>query len=211
MKSLIKWLISLFFKPKKDDIKDIPPETKTHLKIVKPQKAVKAQKEPDPKELLRKRFPFDLSLYTKSTTAARLGIHNQPKDIKEILALRDVHEHIVLPCYLEFAIKQGKHFSLNSGYRCLTLNRALGSEDTSQHIKGQAVDIEFIGISNDFLAEWIFHNLTFDQLIKEMIEDYDPQAGWVHCSYVSDDRNRNIMGQIKKGGKYQHLKTKKIH
>ncbi len=32
--------------------------------------------------------------------------------------------------------------TLSSGYRCLPLNRAIGSRDTSQHVLGQAADIK---------------------------------------------------------------------
>lgn len=38
--------------------------------------------------------------------------------------------------------------TVTSGYRCLTLNRAIGSKDTSQHLKGQAADIK---LSNEIV------------------------------------------------------------
>jgi uncharacterized protein YcbK (DUF882 family) len=38
-------------------------------------------------------------------------------------------------------------FIVNSGFRCLTHNREVGSEDTSQHPLGFAVDIEPEGIT----------------------------------------------------------------
>lgn len=38
--------------------------------------------------------------------------------------------------------------TVTSGYRCLPLNRAIGSKDTSQHLKGQAADIK---LSNEIV------------------------------------------------------------
>jgi hypothetical protein len=38
--------------------------------------------------------------------------------------------------------------TITSGYRCLPLNRAIGSRDTSQHLKGQAADIK---LSNEIV------------------------------------------------------------
>ena len=190
----LEWLLSFFNKRKEK--KQIKKEKKKEAK-----NKIETEKEV---------FPFNISIYTKSDTAERMNIDNQPKDISIILNLRKLHENIVVPCYKEFHLKQGKQIKINSGFRCLELNRIIGSKDTSQHVKGQAVDIEFFGIDNDFLAEWIYHNLSFDQLIKEMIIPHNPQSGWTHCSYVSPENNRNIMAEIKRGGAYKFLKQKEI-
>jgi len=36
----------------------------------------------------------------------------------------------------------GKPVNISSGYRCLQVNRRLGSKDTSQHLKAEAVDFK---------------------------------------------------------------------
>lgn len=36
----------------------------------------------------------------------------------------------------------GKPVNISSGYRCLQVNRRLGSKDSSQHLKGEAVDFK---------------------------------------------------------------------
>ena len=190
----LEWLLSLFIKRKEK-------------KIAK-KKATGAKEEAA--DDLDSVLPFNSHLYTKSDTAVRVGIENAPKNVHIILNLRALHSNIVVPCYKEFHLKQGKQMKINSGYRCLELNRIIGSKDTSQHVKGQAVDIEFLGIDNDFLAEWIYHNLNFDQLIKEMITSHNPQSGWIHCSYVSPEENRNTMAEIKRGGAYKFLKQKEL-
>jgi len=84
----------------------------------------------------------------------------------------------------------GIPFIPNSGFRCLELNRAIGSSDRSQHTTGEAVDFEVPGISNREVALWVKENCKFDQLILEFYKEGDPSSGWVHCSYVIEGENR---------------------
>lgn len=130
---------------------------------------------------------FMLSELVKSSTADRLGIDNWPTDENHLEALKAVTQNILQPVREHFGIP----FAPNSGYRCPALNEAVGSKPTSQHAKGQAVDLELPGVSNYDLACWIRDNLSFDQLILECYKSGQPSSGWVHCSYVNDDANRN--------------------
>jgi hypothetical protein len=81
----------------------------------------------------------------------------------------------------------GGPLRINSGYRSLALNRAIGSKDTSQHRRGEAADIELPGgPSNAELARWILaSDLPFDQLILEAHRAGDPRSGWVHVSHTT--------------------------
>jgi len=128
---------------------------------------------------------FTLYELVKSQTAVRLGIHNIPGE-EEARSLRLVAEHILQPVRDHFGIP----FAPTSGFRCRELNRALKSKDTSQHIKGQAVDLEIPSVSNLELASWIRDTLKFDQLILEFYTAGEEASGWVHCSYV--DKNRRM-------------------
>jgi zinc D-Ala-D-Ala carboxypeptidase len=121
---------------------------------------------------------FSLSELTKSGTAARKGIDNTPgeTEIKNLVLLCDtvlepIREHFEIP------------FVPSSGFRCLELNRAIGSADTSQHVMGKAVDFEIPGIDNQHVAWWIQANCIFDQLILEFYKEDEPSSGWVHCSF----------------------------
>lgn len=80
----------------------------------------------------------------------------------------------------------GQPLILHSGYRSRALNRALGSQDASQHRRGEAADIVLAsGPSNDDLARWIATcGLPFDQLILEAHHRGEPRSGWVHVSYT---------------------------
>ena len=133
---------------------------------------------------------FYLSELIKSTTADRCGIINVPTNQDIIDSLRLVAENILQPVRDHFGVA----FSPSSGYRCLELNRATpGSKDTSQHIKGEAVDFEVPGVSNLELYYWIKDNLIYDQLILEYYKKDVPNSGWVHCSYrKSGNRNQAI-------------------
>lgn len=144
-----------------------------------------------------------LSELVKSSTATRLGIDNYPTDPNDIASLKVTANMLLQPVRMYFGIP----FGPSSGFRCLALNRALNSKDTSQHVKGQAVDIEIPGIGNYELAEWIMNNLQFDQLILEFYYPEDPTSGWVHVSYVDEHVNRNQVLTINKNGVHQGLLT----
>lgn len=129
---------------------------------------------------------FTLAELIKSDVAARKGIDNTPSDPAIVVALRALATNILQPVRDHFGIA----FSPNSGYRCPALNALVGSAPTSQHILGQAADFELPGIANHVLAQWIQGNLSFDQLILEFYVSGQPASGWVHCSYVSVEKNR---------------------
>jgi hypothetical protein len=46
-------------------------------------------------------------------------------------------------------------------------------------------------MSNEEVARWVKENLDFDQLILEFYDGVDPNSGWIHVSYVSEEENRN--------------------
>ena len=128
---------------------------------------------------------FSLAELTKSSTATRRGIDNDPDSTaRENLiglcseVLEPVREHYGVP------------FVPNSGFRCLELNRAIGSSDSSQHVTGNAVDFEVPGVDNKEVALWVKENCDFDQLILEFYKDGEPTSGWVHCSYDVDKDHR---------------------
>lgn len=128
---------------------------------------------------------FTLSELTKSSTAERLGIANEPGST-EVENLIMVCDQILEPVRNHYGIA----FAPNSGFRCLELNRAIGSSDKSQHVTGQAVDFEVPGMDNKDVALWVVDNCQFDQLILEFYKEGEPSSGWVHCSYTIDGDNR---------------------
>ena len=134
--------------------------------------------------MISKHISYKEGVY--SNTATRKGINNTPNneqlDNMELLA-EEVFEP--LRTYVDGPIK------INSFFRCPELNTAIGGSSSSQHCKGQAIDIDdtFGRMSNAEMYHWIKENLDFDQMIWEFGDDDNPD--WVHISYVSEKKNRN--------------------
>ena len=141
---------------------------------------------------------FSLQELIKSQTALRKGINNKPASPDIVVNLQTLCEKVLQPVRDHF----GKPVTVNSGYRCPKLNKAIGSSSKSQHTKGLAADIEIPGVSNKELAEYIESNLPFDQLILEFYNGVDPNSGWVHVSYVDDDKNRKQTLTINANGTF---------
>ena len=72
---------------------------------------------------------------------------------------------------------------VNSGYRCMALNKAVGGSKTSSHMLGTAVDIVPKNGRNKAFLEFIdlyllTNNIGFDELINEKPVNGVPS--WVH-------------------------------
>ena len=150
---------------------------------------------------------FTLAELTRSQTASRRGIDNTPNE-EHIENLKTLAENILQP--LRTQIK--KPIMVNSGFRCKKLNKAIRGSRTSQHMKGEAADIECFELKggNYELARIIALEFEFDQLILECwkFEDNRPDSGWVHISYKSPEQNRNQVLSFD-GKKYKTYKFKK--
>lgn len=122
-------------------------------------------------------YHFDLDEFTASDTATRLGIANDPDD-KTIENLR------MLAATLEQVrtLLGDNALHISSGYRCLTLNRHIGSSDTSAHVHGYAADFTCpaFGTPKQVAQKIAESAIKFDQLIYE--------GTWIHLSV--DPKNR---------------------
>ena len=121
-----------------------------------------------------------------SQTAKRRGIDNTPT-AKQVEVMKLTAEKIFEPLR-KFV---GGPIKVNSFFRSAELNKAIGGSKTSQHCKGQAIDIDdvFGYKTNAEMYNWVKENLNFDQMIWEFGTDMNPN--WVHISYVSEEDNRN--------------------
>ena len=138
---------------------------------------------------------FTLQEFTKSQTALRQGIDNTPDD-EHLENAKELFENIVQQVRDNFGVTV-----INSGYRGPALNEAVGGSATSQHCKGEAVDIECPGTPNYDVAKWIEENLEFDQLILEFYTPGIPDSGWVHVSYNAENNRKNVLTAMKENGK----------
>ena len=130
-----------------------------------------------------------------STTATRRGIDNAPND-EQLANMELIAEKVFEPLrkYVGGPIK------INSFFRSVELNKAIGGSNKSQHCKGQAIDIDdtFGVVANSDMYNYIKNNLDFDQMIWEFGDDDNPN--WVHVSYVSKEDNRNRCLRASKSG-----------
>ena len=143
---------------------------------------------------------FTLSEMTKSETALRQGMANDPSQT-EIDNLRTLCEKVLQPVRDHY----GKGVKVNSGFRHPLVNAKVGGSTTSDHCKGFAADIEIPGVANADLAQWIKDNLQFRQLILEFYTPGVPDSGWVHVSYDPNDLKNQVLTATKKGGKTVYL------
>lgn len=120
-----------------------------------------------------------LSEVIKSRTAKRLGITNEPT-VEHLVNLKELAENIFQPLRDYYGVP----IYISSGYRSEALNKAIGGSKSSQHCKGQAIDIDRDGHilpNNAEIFKYIKNNLDFDQLIWEFGSNTNPD--WVHVSY----------------------------
>jgi hypothetical protein len=136
---------------------------------------------------------------THSSVGMRTGIDNmlpvalKPAALSTALYLEKVRAVLGRPIYID------------SWYRCLALNKLLGSKSTSQHLKCEAVDFvcpEF-GTPVQICKAIIASGISFDQLILE--------HSWVHISFKADPRvsNRNLVLSLLSDGTYSNGLTDK--
>ena len=145
---------------------------------------------------------FTLSELTKSQTAVRKNIKNEPSTA-HVENLIHLAETVLQPVRDHF----GKPVVISSGYRSPELCEAIGSSTKSQHARGEAADFEIMGVDNMQLATWINKNTNFDQLILEFYEPGDPNSGWVHCSAVREGSRAQVLKASKVEGrtKYENI------
>jgi len=134
-----------------------------------------------------------------SNTAKRRGIDNTPSEV-QVLSMKLLADKVFEPLRKWV----GGPIKVNSFFRSVALNEAIGGVASSQHCKGQAIDIDDVygRKTNAEMYKWIQENLDYDQMIWEF--GTDTQPNWIHISYVSKEENRNKCLKAYK----EHGKTK---
>ena len=139
---------------------------------------------------------FSYKEATRSQTATRHGIENKPNQ-GQLQNMWELATAILEPIR--------KHFNrpvfISSWFRCYTLNKMIGGSDTSQHMTGEAADID-CDSRNVEIFNFIKDNLVFDQLIWEFGDDNNP--AWIHVSFTSDDPRSQILIAYKENKKTKY-------
>ena len=137
---------------------------------------------------------FSLDELTTSQEATRHNIKNTPspavvENLRMLAALLEQVRTLL-----------GSHsIHISSGYRSLALNRYIGSNDTSAHIRGYAADFTCpaFGKQIEVAKKIAESNLKFDQLIYE--SGTNP---WVHISCDPQNRRQLLTARFKSGKAY---------
>ena len=145
---------------------------------------------------------LELVEVTRSATAKRKGIINEPT-IEDVTNLKELANKVFQPIRDHF----NAPIFISSGYRSKALNKAIGGSLSSQHCKGEAIDIDMdgsiSGVTNADVFHFIKTNLDFDQLIWEFGTANGPD--WVHVSYSGNNR-KQILKAVKINGKTSYIK-----
>ena len=151
------------------------------------------------KEKISKHVSYNEGI--RSRTADRRGLDNTPNE-EQLKCMKEVAENLFEPLR-EWV---GGPIKINSFFRGEPVNTAIGGSKYSQHMKGQAIDIDdtFGHKTNAEMYHYIKDNLDFDQMIYEFGNEENPD--WVHVSYVSEDKNRNkILKAVRDDGKTKYI------
>lgn len=136
-----------------------------------------------------------------SYTAKRLHIDNTPNEL-QLAAMRNVANKVFEPLR-EFV---GGPVKINSFFRSYELNKAIGGTRNSQHMTGEAIDIDdtYGYATNSEMFHFIKDNLDFDQLIWEFGDDNNP--AWIHVSYKLNGRNRQqVLKAVRRFGHTKYI------
>ena len=128
---------------------------------------------------------FTLRELTRSNTAVRLNISNEPTK-KHFENMQRLILNLIQPMRDELG-----PIRITSGYRSPSLNRAIGGSSKSQHCKGEALDLQFweMGqMNNEAIYKWIIDsNLEFDQMINEF------DFAWIHLSLKQKNNRKQVL------------------
>lgn len=127
---------------------------------------------------------FKLVEFTRSATAQARHIDNTP-DEEQIKNLKFLCDNVLEPLREQFG-----PIIIGSGFRCPTLNTAVGGVKNSQHKSGEACDIHLPSIEvGKKYFEFLKKLPIFDQLIWERD---NPRSNhyWIHVSIKRSGKNR---------------------
>lgn len=130
---------------------------------------------------------FYLSEFCRSEYAARRGIIIDPQP-HIIENLRALVINVLDPLRSEIG-----PIHVSSGYRPIIVNQGIGGSRTSQHVLGQAADIQSDHMSVRQVFDTIRRmQLPYDQIIEEF-------GQWTHVSYGPRHRRQGLIARVVEG------------
>jgi len=130
-----------------------------------------------------------LKEFQASGIATLRNLNNQMNE-SQIASAKLLCENVFEP----LRIHLNTPIEISSGFRSVQLNKMIKGSSTSQHTKGEAMDLQIGSKGFNFIKD----KLEFDQLIWEFGNDENPS--WVHVSFSSKNR-KQVLKATKKNGK----------
>lgn len=145
---------------------------------------------------------FTLEEFTYSPTAIKKGIVNKPTQL-EVENMTALCENVLEPLreWLNDGSRKKVGIKISSGYRCKALNDVIGGSKSSQHMTGQAVDID-LGDKCADAFKYIREKLEFDQMIWEFGNDEQPN--WIHVSFAKNSNRKMCLRAVSVNNKTQY-------
>jgi len=134
---------------------------------------------------------FTLDEFTRSATAISRGWTNDPEPELMPTLRRTAAGLEMIRDLLGSTVSHVVPIIITSGLRVLRLNRAIGSRDSSQHVRGEAVDFVAprFGTPAQIVRAVVASTIPYDQIISESTKN---GARWVHVSFTADGRRQAL-------------------
>ena len=145
---------------------------------------------------------LNLAEVTRSDAAKRHNIDNTPT-AEHLENFKLLAEKVFEPIRTHFGVP----IHISSGYRSQALNKFIKGSASSQHCKGEAIDIDMdgssSGVTNKMVFDFIVANLEWDQIIHEFGTDENPD--WVHVSYTKGKNRKQKLKALRTNGKTSYI------
>lgn len=125
---------------------------------------------------------FTLKEMCASLTADLYNIDNTPKQ-KEIDNLTMLCQKVLQQARDDF----GKPIHVNSGFRCLELNKKVGGKKNSYHLKGQAADLHVDNEKEGFFLSALLLRSKYTDLV--LLEKRKGRY-WIHVQWSMAPRHK---------------------
>lgn len=132
---------------------------------------------------------FELSEFTKSATAEKLGIDNTPT-AQIVLNLCVLAAQVLEPVRQRLGVP----FVITSGFRCPALNKAVGGKENSYHLTGCACDIR---ITSQKQGETIGKELINEPLCDLVLIEHKGSCLWLHVQFRYKDARHKFLKNYK--------------
>ncbi len=133
-----------------------------------------------------------IKLSNQYTVGSIMGISTKPK--RTVTADNELKIPIdEILCNLKLVVMNIIE-PIREKYPDLLVTSTFRNDSTSQHGRGQAVDMQFRRAKKEdyfTIAQWVKDNIKFDQLLLEY-KTVESGLPWIHCSFNKDNNRKQI-------------------